>query len=61
MSKHIVGSRALACLVLPGPLTAFAQFSPTISVLTNVWIDGDPGFWTVKPAVVVKPGAAIRK
>ena len=34
--------------------TLIFKFRPAMSVLTKAWIDGDPGFWTVKPAAPVK-------
>lgn len=41
--------------------TLLFKFRPAMSVLTKAWIDGDPGFWTVKPAAAVKAGAAVKK
>lgn len=41
--------------------TLIFKFRPAMSVLTKAWIDVDPGFWTVKPAVAVKAGAATKK
>ncbi len=41
--------------------TLIFKFRPAMSVLTNAWIEGDPEFWTVKPAVVGKAGATLKK
>lgn len=34
--------------------TLIFKIRPAMSVLTKAWIDGDPGFWTVKPPAAVK-------
>jgi hypothetical protein len=41
--------------------TMIFKLRPAMSVLTKAWIDVDPGFWTVKPPVAVKAGAAVKK
>jgi hypothetical protein len=62
MSKRVLRFCALACLVIPATLVgiAEAQQAPPTST-PQVLVDGDPGVWTVKPAVAVKAGAPVKK